>query len=153
MNAPVIATASIRAAVVADLPAVLALYAQPALDDGAKLPLPDAREIFMRFAHYPDYTLYVACLGDVVVGTYALLIMDNLAHLGAPSGIVEDVAVSPAHQGLGVGRAMMAHARERCREAGCYKLALSANDQRERAHQFYESLGFERHGVSFRVRP
>jgi GNAT superfamily N-acetyltransferase len=48
-----------------------------------------------------------------------------------------------------VGRAMMAHAIEQCRKAGCYKLALSSNLKREDAHRFYESLGFERHGYSF----
>ena len=32
-----------------------------------------------------------------------------------------------------------------------YKLVLSSNAKRERAHAFYESLGFERHGVSFRL--
>jgi GNAT superfamily N-acetyltransferase len=37
------------------------------------------------------------------------------------------------------------------REAGCYKLALSSNRRRERAHAFYERLGFGRHGVSFLV--
>jgi GNAT superfamily N-acetyltransferase len=63
--------------------------------------------------------------------------------------VVEDVAVSPSHQGKGIGRAMMAHALEECRKAGCYKLALSSNLKRENAHQFYESLGFKRHGYSF----
>ena len=153
MNAPTTCAVSVRSAVETDLPAVLALYAQPGLDDGSTLSLADARELFMRFARYPDYTLYVACQGDTVVGTYALLIMDNLAHCGTPSGIVEDVAVAPAQQGQGVGRAMMAHARERCREAGCYKLVLSSNGKRDEAHRFYESLGFERHGISFRVTP
>jgi ribosomal protein S18 acetylase RimI-like enzyme len=144
---------TVRAATEADLPAVLELYAQPALDNGTRLPLPDARRLLARFARYPDYSLYVACAEGLVVGVYALLIMDNLAHLGAPSGVVEDVAVAPAHQGLGVGRAMMAHALERCRDAGCYKLSLSSNLRREDAHRFYESLGFERHGYSYRVFP
>jgi ribosomal protein S18 acetylase RimI-like enzyme len=43
----------------------------------------------------------------------------------------------------------MAHAQVMAREAGCYKLVLSSNQKRERAHAFYESLGFQRHGFSF----
>jgi predicted GNAT family acetyltransferase len=39
------------------------------------------------------------------------------------------------------------------REAGCYKMALSSNVKRAAAHAFYESLGFERHGYSFVIRP
>lgn len=144
-------TLTIRPATSADLPGVLALYAQPALDDGRVLPVQDAEKIFARFARYPDYTLYVAETDRQIVGTFALLIMDNLGHLGASSAVVEDVAVDPALQGRGVGQEMMAFAIERAREKRCYKLVLSSNAKRERAHAFYESLGFERHGYSFRI--
>ena len=134
-----------------DLPGVLALYAQPDLDDGAILPLYDAERLFARFARYPDYTLYVAEQDGRIVGTFALLIMDNLGHLGAPSAIVEAVAVGPDLLGRGVGRAMMRFAMARATEKHCYKIVLSSNAKRERAHSFYESLGFERHGFSFRI--
>jgi GNAT superfamily N-acetyltransferase len=134
-----------------DLPGVLALYAQPDLDDGVILPLHDAERIFARFARYPDYTLYVAEQDGRIVGSLALLIMDNLGHLGAPSAIVEDVVVGPVLHGRGIGRAMMRFAMTRAREKHCYKLVLSSNAKRERAHKFYEQIGFERHGYSFRI--
>jgi GNAT superfamily N-acetyltransferase len=141
----------IRQATEADLPSVLTLYAQPDIDAGDVLALDDAREIFARFQLYPDYKLYVVVDGADIVGSFALLIMDNLGHRGAPSGLVEDVVVAPNRQGQGIGKQMMAFAIERCHERGCYKLALSSNLKRERAHEFYESLGFERHGYSFRI--
>ena len=142
---------TIRKANEADLAAVLALYAQPELDDGVVLSLEEAAGILRRFDRYPDYGLYVAEQDDRIVGSFALLIMDNLGHLGARSAIVEDVVVDPRLQGNGVGQAMMQFAIERCREKDCYKLALSSNAKRARAHAFYASLGFERHGYSFRV--
>jgi GNAT superfamily N-acetyltransferase len=141
----------VRPANAADIAGVLALYAQPDLDDGNVLPLEQAVALFERFGRYPDYTLYVAEQDHEIVGTFALLVMDNLGHLGAPSGIVEDVVVAPARQSSGIGRTMMHFAMERCRQKGCYKLVLSSNAKRERAHAFYESLGFERHGFSFRI--
>jgi len=144
----------IRQATPEDLPAVLALYAQPDMDDGRVLPLQEAQQLLAQFARYPNYHLYVACdkvQPATIVGTFALLVMHNLAHCGTPSAIVEDVVVSPAHQGLGIGRQMMAHARELARQAACYKLVLSSNRKRERAHAFYESLGFQRHGISFLI--
>ena len=144
-------TLRIRPAKRGDLAAVLALYAQPGLDDGAVLPLANAERIFDRFARYPDYTLYIAEEDDAIVGSFALLIMDNLGHLGAPSAIVEDVVVDPAMHGQGIGQAMMRFATGLAREKGCYKLVLSSNAKRERAHAFYEALGFERHGYSFRI--
>jgi predicted GNAT family acetyltransferase len=32
-------------------------------------------------------------------------------------------------------------------------MALFSNVEREPAHAFYETLGFEKHGYSFRIRP
>jgi GNAT superfamily N-acetyltransferase len=141
----------IRAATEADLGGVLALYGQPDLDNGITLSPADGAAIFARFARYPSYTLYVADMDGAIIGTFALLVMDNLGHLGAPSAIVEDVAVDPRHQSKGIGAAMMAFAVDRAREADCYKVMLSSNARRERAHAFYESIGFVRHGFSFRL--
>jgi GNAT superfamily N-acetyltransferase len=141
----------IRAAEADDIAGVLRLYAQPDLDNGIVLSKQEAQALHERFARYPDYTLYVAEEDGVIAGTFALLVMDNLGHLGAPSGIVEDVAVDPEYQSNGIGQAMMAYAVERCRTKGCYKVMLSSNARRERAHAFYERIGFERHGYSFRL--
>ncbi len=142
----------IRQACIEDLPKVLALYAQPGLDDGQVLALEQAKEVFAQFARYPNYRLFVACDAqrhERVLGSYALLVMHNLAHMGSPSAVVEDVVVDVSCRGQGLGSEMMAHAISQAREAGCYKLALSSNARRERAHAFYESLSFKRHGYSF----
>jgi GNAT superfamily N-acetyltransferase len=140
-----------REASKADLPEILRIQAQPELDAGGTLSLEKAWEIMERIARYPDYRIYVAVCDGRVVGTFALLIMDNLAHRGAPSAVIEDVAVDPGWQGRGVGTVMMRHALAVAGEKGCYKAVLSSNMERERAHAFYESLGFARHGYSFRV--
>lgn len=140
---------TLREAEEADLPALLALYAQPDMDGETELTEAEALVIFRRMKTYPDYHVYVAVLDRTIVGTYALAVMDNLAHRGARSGLIEDVVVSDKRQGQGIGRQMVRDALNRCREAGCYKAALSSNLKRERAHRFYESLGFEKHGYSF----
>jgi GNAT superfamily N-acetyltransferase len=145
------APVTLREACAADIAAVLDLYAQPDLDDGKILAVEQGVALFERFSRYPDYTLYVAEQDKQIVGTFALLVMDNLGHLGSPSAIVEDVVVAPDRQSQGIGAAMMRFALERAREKRCYKLMLSSNAKRARAHAFYESLGYERHGYSFRV--
>lgn len=143
----------IREATEKDLPAILSLYAQPDMDNGKVLPIEQAQRIFTRIKNYPNYRIYVAKADDKIIGTFALLITDNLAHLGAPSGIVEDLVVHPSWQRKGVGKQIMEFARKRCREMGCYKLALSSNLKRKAAHRFYESLGFQKHGYSFTIEP
>jgi len=140
---------SIRQASTVDLPDVLVLYAQPGLDDGKVLSVEDAKKVFSKFALYPDYRLFVALDGQTIVGSYALLVMHNLALCGTPSAIAEDVVVAHNRHGQGIGQQMMAHALELAQQAGCYKLALSSNIKRKNAHAFYESLGFVQHGLSF----
>jgi len=144
----------IRQAHLEDLPLVLNLYAQPDMDRGQVLDLEKAKEIFELFSRYPNYRLYVAVkknLNEEVLGTFALLIMNNLAHMGSSSAIVEDVVVNERHQGQGIGQKMMLHAMELAKKAQCYKLILSSNHKRQKAHDFYRKLGFREHGLSFHV--
>lgn len=140
---------TLREATEADLPAILTLYAQLGQDDGKVLSLEAAGRIFARMKTYPDYHIYIALLNGRIVGTFALLILDNIAHMGTPSAILEDVVVEEGIRSQGIGRQMMRYANSLCREKGCYKMSLTSNRNREAAHRFYESLGFEKHGYSF----
>ncbi len=135
-----------------DLPAILKLYSAARISDDQAFTVEEARQHLQLFRRYPSFRIFVALIDNAIVGTYELLIMDNLAKRGKKSGVVEDVAVDPACQGRGIGRAMMNHAREQCRQVGCYKFVLSSNLKREDAHRFYDALGFERHGYSFLTR-
>jgi GNAT superfamily N-acetyltransferase len=141
----------LREAIEGDLPGLLALYGQLGQDDGSVLSMGDARRIFHRMKEYPSYRLHVAELDGRVVGTFALLVMDNLGHLGTPSAILEDVVVDEGLRGMGIGKRMMDYAHDLCRLQGCYKMTFSSNANREAAHRFYESLGFRRHGYSFYI--
>ena len=143
----------IRQATEADLPAILRAYSESGIDAGRAFSTDEARSQFALLQRYPSYRIFVAEIDGAIAGTYALVILDNLAKGGARAGVVEDVAVLPDRQGTGVGRAMMEHARQECRSAGCYKMTLSSNLNREAAHRFYDALGFERHGYSFLIQP
>jgi GNAT superfamily N-acetyltransferase len=140
---------AIREAVIEDLSSIVELYKQPDMDNGEVLSIEQAEVIFKRISAYPNYKIYVAVDDGKIIGTFALAIMDNLAHMGATSGLIEDVVVKTDWQGKGIGKQMMKHAMESCRVQGCYKVALSSNLKREKAHHFYESLGFKKHGYSF----
>lgn len=145
-------TLKFRVAATPDLPAVTRLLAQ--MDAGeAPMPLTRAERIFRAMARYPDYRCYLAMDGNEAVGTFTLLIFEALVHGGAREALVDGVVVAPERRGQGIGRAMLREAMRLAREAGCYKLALSSNNKRVDAHRFYESLGFERHGVSFAIDP
>ena len=141
----------IREATLSDLPRLLELYMLLDFGPEKKLSLAKAQSQFLRYREYPDYRVHVAEAAGVIVGTFALIIIDSVAHGGKPFGIVEDVVVSDDWQGKGIGKKMMLFAMACCKKRGCYKLALSSHLKREGAHEFYESLGFEKHGFSFQL--
>jgi GNAT superfamily N-acetyltransferase len=142
---------TIRQAEEKDIPHILELYRQPDMDNGETLSEEKAKAIFQRMMCYPNYKIYVAEMDSEILGTYALAVMDNLAHMGVPSGLIEDVVVKSQWQGKGIGRQMINDAIDRCRKNGCYKAALSSNLKRVKAHTFYENLGFQKHGYSFLI--
>ena len=143
------ATVSFREASASDIEALLGLYELLEFKPVQSLSLEAARVRFERYQEYPNYRIYVAELGEVIVGTFALIIVDSVAHAGKPFAVVEDVVVSQDCQGRGIGKRMMEFAMCRCKEFDCYKLTLSSHLKRQKAHSFYESLGFEKHGFSF----
>lgn len=133
-----------------DLQTILDIYLKSNLDKQI-LEIETAKSIFKQISQYPNYKIYIVEIDNQPVGTFALLIMDNLGHLGTPSAVVEDVAVIAEYQGKGIGKKMMEFAMQIVKEKGCYKLTLSSNLRREAAHAFYESLGFTKHGYSFLI--
>ncbi len=140
----------VREADDSDIEEILKIYSQPSIDNGDILTIGEANEIFKIIKTYPSYKIYVSTVNEMVVGTIAVLIMHNIGHLGKKSAILESIAVQPEWQNKGIGKTMLKHVTEICKEAGCYKISLSANIKREKAHKFYESLGFVQHGYSFK---
>lgn len=142
----------IREAHEEDIEGILKIYSQPSIDNGVYLAPNEAKEIFRTIESYPNYKIYVSEIDNNIVGTIAVLIMHNIGHLGKKSAVFESIAVLPEWQGRGIGKKMLEHAIDLCKEHGCYKITLSANIKREKAHQFYESLGFVQHGISFKYK-
>jgi GNAT superfamily N-acetyltransferase len=144
-------TLTFRIAGPADAEVLLSLLAQLESAPGPRLDPAQARAVLARMASYPSFHAWLCCRGDEVVGTYSLLLMDNLGHGGASAGVVENVVVDASRRGQGIGTAMMRHAMAICASHACYKLCLSSNQRRIAAHEFYTGLGFEAHGISFHI--
>lgn len=138
----------IRRALEADLPAVVRLFSLP--DEGNRKrdvsvsPLPPCyREALARIAADPDNMLMVAELEGAVIGAFHLTMIQYVANLGGRVGQIENVIVDPAARGRGVGEAMMRWALDEARRRGCFRVQLTSNKVRRRAHRFYERLGFD----------
>jgi GNAT superfamily N-acetyltransferase len=97
------------------------------------------------------YELLVAEDDGQVVGTTVLAGLPGFAHGTSPFGVVEYVVVDERCRSRGIGKLMMASVISLAKDAGCYKIALTSDNRRERAHKFYCSLGFEASAHGFRL--
>jgi ribosomal protein S18 acetylase RimI-like enzyme len=139
----------IRLATEADLPVILQLYAQRDME-GRALSLEEALPLFREILTSDRQELFVAEGPDgQILGSFSLSYVQHLTHGGARSVSLGDIVVKSESQRLGVGTRMMTFAAQRARERGCYKLMLSSATRRLNAQAFYESVGYERHGISY----
>ena len=145
---------TLRRATREDVPAIVALHAADALGGHGDSADPDDLPVYLaafdRMAASGTDRLFVACLGDAVVGTYQISFSQSLTHHGRLRAIVEAVQVSAAVRSRGIGAAMMRHAEDEARTAGAGVVELTSNRRRTAAHRFYERLGFIQSHLGFK---
>lgn len=137
-------TILIRAATVADLPVLRALFAQlqatPPWRDEQE---PAARALMEATMADPDRDLLVAEADGRVVAMLDVVIVRNLSHGLRPWATFENLAVDPAHRRRGIARALIGRATDIARERGCYKAQFLSGATRVEAHRVYEAAGFD----------
>lgn len=87
---------------------------------------------------------------DREIGRAYLYVMPNDLHT-EPFGLLEDVYIDPEKRGRGIGRKLIEDVIARARKAGCYKLIATSRHSRPQVHKLYRKLGFNEHGVEFRI--
>lgn len=144
--------ATIRSATEKDIPRLLELYRQLSFnpEEYKKPPLKDCKKVFTRMSKVPGYSLLVAEENGEVIGTTVLSILPGFAHGTSPFAVIEYVVVDEKKRSKGVGKILMDYCKDLAKKAGCYKIMLTSDKRRDRAHKFYQSLGFEASAEGFR---
>lgn len=139
----------VRPATEADLPALLALYAELHPEDQ---PPTGAAEVWRQIAAQQGRTILVATApAGPVVGTVDCTILPNLTRGARAFMLVENVVVAEAARRGGVGAVLMDAAVGLARAAGCYKVQLLSRMARDSSHAFYSSCGFRPVAQGFRL--
>jgi GNAT superfamily N-acetyltransferase len=97
---------------------------------------------FEAIAADPNNHVFVAELDGAVVGTFQLTFIQQLSYGGCLVAQVESVHVDSTVRSRGVGKLMLEFARAEAERRGAYRIQLTSNVKRERAHRFYERLGY-----------
>ena len=139
----------IRAATRADVPAIVALYADDVL--GAARETPAELERYYAAFDALDGQLLVGELDGRVVATLQLTMIQQLSSRGSKVAQIEAVRVASELRGGGLGATLVRDAVERARAAGCVRVQLTSNKERADAHRFYERLGFRRSHEGFKL--
>ena len=94
-----------------------------------------------------DQGALVAEQGGEVIGCLTIS-MTRVLHRPKPVGRISMMVVKEGRRGGGVGRILVEAAEAELARRGCGLVEVTSNLKRERAHRFYEGLGYER--TSFR---
>ncbi|MFD4611864.1 GNAT family N-acetyltransferase [Streptomyces sp. NPDC058451] len=144
---------AIRAAVAADVPAIVAMLADDPL--GARRESPDDLAPYLaaleRLSADPHQHLVVAERKDRVVGTLQLTIIPGLSRRGSTRSIIEAVRIHADERGSGLGTRLIEWAIDTSRHEGCQLVQLTSDRTRTDAHRFYERLGFEASHLGFKL--
>jgi len=135
-------TLSIRPAVPADLPLIGALIRE--LADYEKL----AHEVRFDPAELDRHLFGPRPMAEVAIGEvdgtaqgFALFFHNFSTFEGKPGIYLEDLFVSPAARGAGLGKALLTHLAALAVERGCARLEWSVLDWNAPAIGFYQKLG------------
>jgi GNAT superfamily N-acetyltransferase len=143
----IVAMPTIRPAIEADLPAVVRLLSIE--DEGIKKYEDPSEPVDPRYAEAlatitadPNNAVLVAEVEGLVVGSFQLTVVQQLSRRGGRVAQIESVIVDPRVRSRGIGSAMMRWAFDEAKRQGCFRVQLTTNKVRKRAHAFYERLGF-----------
>ncbi|ETR78376.1 GCN5 family acetyltransferase [Afipia sp. P52-10] len=137
---------AIRTIAVSDLPAATVLLGQ------LGYPMPE-QEVARRLAAvlgHADHRVWVYDDGGEVVGLLHAFFRPALDK--PPEVMVQALVTDATRRSTGVGEALMQVVEAWARERGCQSVALYSRIDRERAHRFYERLGYEKKLASAQLR-
>ncbi|HEV8563974.1 MAG TPA: GNAT family N-acetyltransferase [Actinomycetota bacterium] len=139
----------VRMAIPEDWPAVAGLLVE--LGRGVAKGTADDSTHRMQFAGHlrrlETVTLVADSGGDVV----GVLDMEYHQRLGdhRPQARINDLVVTEAVRGRGIGDALLNRAEELARKRGCFRMALVTAGWREQTYSFYKSHDWSDYGTWF----
>ncbi len=137
-----------------DVAAVVSLLLDDSL--GAQREICEPELYFAAFDRMQSEAANALIVGEdadgTIIATYQLTFISGLSHRATRRAQVESVRVAGHLRGQGIGALMMADAEARARAAGCALIQLTTHASRNRARDFYDSIGYDPTHVGYKKR-
>jgi len=142
-----------RSAVRSDLPSILRLLVDDDLGRTRDSATVDVRyeQAFANILADPRTYFLVGEEDGEVVGCAQMTYIPGLGRHGMERCLIEMVRIRSDLRGQGLGHKLMGWAIDTARIRGCGIVQLTSDGTRDRAHAFYESLGFVPTHVGFKL--
>ena len=134
----------IRPAEESDAPPLAELMTQLGYQTTAE----EMRERLLFILPHGDFATFVAVEENEVCGMIGLSASIGYEH-NDRTGRIMALVVHERMRGRGIGRALLAAAEDYFARARVVRVVLTSRFTREKAHAFYESLGYVRTGLRF----
>ena len=95
-----------------------------------------------------SYFIYIAEIGNRIVGIATLLIEQKFIHKGGRVAHLEDVVIDKDFRGLGIGKILVEECVKFAENKQCYKIILDCNEENI---GFYEKCRFKKYGVAMKI--
>ncbi len=96
----------------------------------------------------PNHYMLVARDNDNILGFVNFTIRRVIMHPN-PSGLIDELVVTKASRGSGIGKKLMLAIIDKCRQLGCGEVEVSTEKSNKNARDFYKAMGFEEDAVLF----
>jgi ribosomal protein S18 acetylase RimI-like enzyme len=117
-------------------------YARDRFGNGSDLPDTVLRDLVLRLRAHPTTLIFLALDEGEPVGI-ATCFLGFSTFTARPLINIHDLHVSKDHQGMGIGRALLAAVEKEARAHGCCKLTLEVRENNHSALALYASFGFD----------
>jgi len=129
----------IRAATAGDVPAIANIVDQAYQHYIARIGKPPGPMLDDYVARVSEGTVWVLEDGAVIAAIIVLLPTSNYL-------LLDNIAVAPAHQGLGLGRQLLAFAEAEALRRGYREIRLYTHQTMVENQRLYSSIGYEETG-------
>jgi ribosomal protein S18 acetylase RimI-like enzyme len=131
--------ARIRAATATDVPAIVGIVDQAYRHYIARMGKPPGPMLDDYAARVSEGVVWVLEEGAVIAGIVVLLPMTNYL-------LLDNIAVSPTRQGLGLGRRLLAFAEAEALRSGYLEIRFYTHQTMVENQRLYASIGYEETG-------